>query len=463
MRGRSIINVCDQTEVLFPSSLGRLSDDLDDLGVIGTGMQYGKNAVVGLVLDEGGRIPQGLSSLSFHSRHPSQTSSRAQGRIQGMGRDERPLRYRESSKWLEAVEHCAQRLDDCSSIVHVIDREADDLNFYLRLFREDGVLEKVSACNDLLIRLKNDRWVAQAGGKARRLSDLMAELPSMNRMLVYIGVDNRLSVSFHRDEQHNYQRRVEWKQKRAGRLAVVEVKYLQGKMDEGKNTGSKSDMPATMLKELVKESTWFDRQLSFIQLLEVESIDTKTRQPIHVTEADKVNWMLMTTLQVPDGESAMRTVSYYSGRFRAIEPLFRLLKSEGFNIEAAQQKSVASLLKITAMALKASAMALKLVEVRNCSQGYPITETFNEREIKVLTLLQTQYSGSTLVRCNPYDPGELAWAAWIIARMGGWKPENKQRPPGPITMLRGLEMFNAVFKGVALANGWEWEKDVSQP
>lgn len=463
LEGRQVIHVCDQTEILFPSTLGRLTDSLDDLGVVGTGAQYGKNAVVGLVLDESGRVPLGLSSLSFHSRDPELTSHRSKEKIKGAGRDERPLHYRESSKWRLAVEQCAQRLHNSERIIHVIDREADNLNFYLELFRRDGVINEVSACNELLVRLKNDRWVKEDSRTARRLSEAMRERPLVGTYLVEIKEDNRLKVWFTRDKDYQYHRRAEWSQKRAGRIAVLEVRYLCCKMDEAKNTATKSDMPNAMLKQLLAQSNWFDKQLSFIEVREVESMDKQTGQRIQVKESDKVDWILLTTMPVSGQEAAMKIVSLYGGRFRAIEPLFRILKTDGFDIEAAQQKSIHSLLKITAMALKASVTALRLVEARNQTQGYPITDTFNEREIQVLALLGAQYEGKTEVQKNPYDPGQLAWAAWIIGRMGGWKPENKQRPPGPITMKRGLDMFFAVFKGVALANGWQWEIDVSQP
>ena len=48
---------------------------------------------------------------------------------------------------------------------------------------------------------------------------------------------------------------------------------------------------------------------------------------------------------------------------------------------------------------------------------------------------------------NPHRSDSLAWAAWIVARLGGWSGYQSQRPPGIITMEKGLEKFNPLFLG----------------
>jgi len=46
----------------------------------------------------------------------------------------------------------------------------------------------------------------------------------------------------------------------------------------------------------------------------------------------------------------------------------------------------------------------------------------------------------------------LAWAAWLIARLGGWSGYQSQRPPGIVTFYRGLQTFESIFLGWKLAH-----------
>jgi hypothetical protein len=65
--------------------------------------------------------------------------------------------------------------------------------------------------------------------------------------------------------------------------------------------------------------------------------------------------------------------------------------------------------------------------------------------------VQPTLEGKTEKQKNPHPPNTLAWAAWIIARLGGWKEYACARKPGPITMLHSLQAFSDIQQGWMLA------------
>ena len=58
----------------------------------------------------------------------------------------------------------------------------------------------------------------------------------------------------------------------------------------------------------------------------------------------------------------------------------------------------------------------------------------------------------TELQKNHQPTNTLAWAAWIIARLGGWSGYASHKPPGPITIHKGLAKFQLLVTGRALAN-----------
>jgi hypothetical protein len=43
--------------------------------------------------------------------------------------------------------------------------------------------------------------------------------------------------------------------------------------------------------------------------------------------------------------------------------------------------------------------------------------------------------------------GASCWAAWIIAKLGGWDSYPRSKPPGPITFRHGLDYFRSIARG----------------
>ena len=94
---------------------------------------------------------------------------------------------------------------------------------------------------------------------------------------------------------------------------------------------------------------------------------------------------------------------------------------------------------------------MQMVLARDGS-SQPATAVFEQDEIPVLAALQPTLEGKTEKQKNPHPKTSLAWAAWIIARLGGWNGYKSEAPPGPITFLNGLRRFATLADGWRLAN-----------
>jgi hypothetical protein len=170
---------------------------------------------------------------------------------------------------------------------------------------------------------------------------------------------------------------------------------------------------------------------------------------------EPLHWRLLTTHDVANTEDAWRIVEWYKRRW-LIEQFFRVLKTQGFKLEDSQIGTADRLLKLVAIAAKAAVITIQLVQARDGRGRQPVHLAFNATEIAVLTALNQQLEAKSKRLKNPHQPDSLAWAAWIVGRLGGWDGYPSSKPPGPITFKHGLEYFSAV------AAGWSL-KDVCMP
>ena len=107
--------------------------------------------------------------------------------------------------------------------------------------------------------------------------------------------------------------------------------------------------------------------------------------------------------------------------------------------------------KLAVMVMDSSVKILQLRQVREGNVNLPVATVFNEKEQKGLEKILPQLEGKTEKLKNPHPREQLSWAAWIIARLGGWKGYATSRPPGMKTFKRGLDKFNVMI--------WAWEID----
>jgi hypothetical protein len=167
--------------------------------------------------------------------------------------------------------------------------------------------------------------------------------------------------------------------------------------------------------------------------------------------SEPITWRLLTTHPVTNTDAAWQVVDWYRARW-IIEQLFRLLKKQGLRLEDSQIETAERLLKLVAIAAHAAAITLQLLQARDGRSGEPASVTLTADELGTLDALHTQYAGRTPRQQNPHPRRSLAWAAWRIARLGGWDGYPSSRPPGPITLKIGIDKLRLLAQGWGLRN-----------
>jgi hypothetical protein len=315
-----------------------------------------------------------------------------QGRVTVPHEKRRP-QEKESWRWVSTAERAKAVLSAAAMVTVIDDREGDIYAKWASVAAQDF---------HLLTRSMHDRVLADG----RSMYEAAAGLPIAD--VATIGLIARA--------------------KRPARQAKLALRYGRVRVRRPQGPGLR-DLPEAV-------------DLSLIEVVE--------RDPPPDVEA--LHWYLLTTHALSDTAAAWQIVHWYKQRW-TIEQLFRILKTQGLQLEDSRLETADRLLKLTAIAAKAAAMTLQLVQARDGQSAEPASVAFNDGEIRVLNALGRQYEGRTKLQSNPHPPRSLAWAAWIIARLGGWDGYPRTKP-GPITMRHGLQYF------LGLARTWSQIKDV---
>jgi Transposase DDE domain len=157
-----------------------------------------------------------------------------------------------------------------------------------------------------------------------------------------------------------------------------------------------------------------------------------------------VHWRLLTTHAVDDATDARRIVAFYRQRW-TIEQLFRALKTQGSGVEALRLMQDGPLEKPVAASLIAAIAVLQLGRERDGTAKRPLQDVSDPDDQPALEAISANLDGKTTRRKNPHPKGSLAFAAWTLARLGGWT--GYYGKPGPIVMLHGLVRFHQIKHG----------------
>src|ERR1019366_5769552 len=157
---------------------------------------------------------------------------------------------------------------------------------------------------------------------------------------------------------------------------------------------------------------------------------------------------LLTTHRVTNLAEARRIIDLYRMRW-TIEEFFRTLKTAGFDIEEADIGDPQVMIKFVAAVTVAAVTVMQLVKARDGTTDQQLADAFEPDDQPVLEALSAKLEGATALQKNPHPKGSLAFAAWVIARLGGWT--GYYGKPGPKVMRRGLEDFRRIKFGTTLS------------
>ncbi len=298
-----------------------------------------------------------------------------------------PIEEKESYKWIEVSKNTKSALGDIvQGIVIVQDREGD-------IYEQFAVIPDEQT--DLLIRARSNRTLKDKTKLFNCLSNQQA--------------------------QGMYELVVEAKKGRKKRIARMEIRYKEVEITKTDNT-SKGIIPSVRL--------W---------LIEAKEAGYEG--------ADKICWRLLTTISIQSVAMARLCIEWYSWWWM-IEEVFKILKKEGYNIDASELEYASSVRKMCLMimevVIKLFLMRLAYAEPEVCISA---ATCFTEDEQEFLEHQITRLEGKTEKQRNPYKASDLKRYTWAIARLGGWKGYESKRHPGITTLWIGMKYFKAAFEG----------------
>jgi hypothetical protein len=383
-----LLAIQDTTQLNFEAHPGRRRR-AEGLGVIGDGQSRGFFVHPTLLVEAQAGHALGFSEVQVWSRD-AQMPDKHERQYKDL-----PLEAKESARWIQSLEHSHHRLGSTVRLTGIADREADLYPLFARL-PPQGM--------DLIVRVCRDRRLL---GQSERLYGHLAAQPCWGREVVEIRADVRKRRTARQAE-------VEY------RVAAVELPRPAHWPGEAEQTGG----------------------LWAIEVRESDATLPAKEKPLH--------WRLLTTHRVETLEQARQVVAWYRQRWH-IEQVFRLLKLEGLDLESSDLGSGRALRRMAVLALGAALDVLRLLLAERGENEQPLAQVFSEAEQHTLQAVGEQLEGRTAKQQNPHAARTLGWAAWIIARLGGWKGYRSQRPAGPLTYQRGLQRFSLICHGHQLS------------
>ena len=379
--GVHIICLQDTSEYNYQHHINRLKNE--SLGIVGNNIDHGFFAHVMLCFNAISTLPMGISFCKLWYRDPNRLD-KYERKYKNL-----PIEEKESVRWLEAAKETKELLNSADQLTFISDRESDIYQLWSRI---------PDTRTNLIIRARSDR-------------SLYDNCSTVFKTIKEQAVVGSYTIELKEDKRKN----------RTRRTAKLNVKYTN-----------------VLIKKSYEPKSRKTNDPDYISLNVVEAKEDEST--IKAGEA-AVHWILYTTHQIDNYESARQIIQWYSFRWQ-IEQFFRITKKQGLDAESSQLETGEALMKLILMSFAVAMKILQLCLAREGTYNDRVEKYFDSEEIVVLKVLNNNLQGNTIKQQNPFPEKTISWASWIIARLGGYSGYKSQSPPGPITFKWGLDKFN---------------------
>jgi hypothetical protein len=308
-------------------------------------------------------------------------------------RRKRATAAKESQRWIESTQWAGEVLTAAASITMVSDRESDFYELFAQ--RPPSVELVVRACQN------------------RRIEEAEQEAPD----LLFNFIDTRC-------EQGRFVMTISAAPGRRERKTEFAVRFAPVDIRRPRH-GADPTLPETI-------------NMTLVDVREVSRPED---------DGPPVHWRLLTTHAVASVSDARRVIGFYRTRWM-IEEFFRTLKTAGFDIEEADMSDPQAMINFAAAATVAAVTIKQLVQARDGNTDQILSDAFEPDDRPILEAVSAKLQGKTERQRNPHPRESLAFASWIIARLGGWT--GYYGKPGPKVMRIGLAAFYAIKYGAGL-------------
>lgn len=395
IKGSHILCIGDTTSISLKGRVEKIKDK-QEIGVLEDNKTPGMFSHANIAVSGESSQVLGLTDLTIWNRAR---------RSKAEEKEVLSYKQKESYKWELGALNSETSLTGASQITYIFDREADNYETMARILQ--------NPTREMVIRSNYDRSVIFEG-QPLRMSEGLNQQPWQAEIEIDIRPLNHYSSTHGKQIQ------------RKARRALVRLRWICVQI-----------RPSSFYKGNVP----IERPLYILEIKEDDTTVPDGEDPIH--------WRILTSHKISNKEQALQVVDYYQQRW-FIEQLFRILKKQGLDIEATQLESKDAIIRQWILAFGVACTVLQLTLARDQTEGHTIAAAFDKKDQIVLKHLCQKLEGKTTKLQNPFPIDQLSWATWIIARLGGWKGYKSQRPPGPITILRGLKKFTQYRKAADL-------------